>query len=248
MRTSAKQNSNTKIQKIVKQLLASENVCDQRKGRDLQQLLQLSQGSWRSRFEVLGARTTTDRSLVILCRLQVVGLIWSGDKPVSNNTFICALGIPNNYPLSKPWVKFLGQIPWCCHVVHRDFVPDSKGLPANLQEYLRQGAGNCCYTRTSQWTPSVTLAIVIWQVSRLLTFSKVWGEAGSLNLAARDYALRTAKEGKIRLPLGEPLAYPHDKYPFDGEEVFLDETAQDSETEEDIEWVIQPEESIENGK
>lgn len=248
MTISVKQNSNSKIQKIVQQLLASENVCDQRKGRDLQQLLQLSHGLWRSRFEILGVRTTSDRSLVILCRLQVVGLIWSGDNPVKYNTFICAVGIPNNYPLSKPWIKFLGQIPWCCHVVHQDFVPDTKGLPANLQEYLRQGAGNCCYTRTSQWTPSLTLAVVIWQVSRLLTFSKVWGEAGSLNLAARDYALRSAKEGKIQLPLGEPLTYPHDEHPFDGEEAFLNGATQDGETGEDIEWDIQLEDSIASGK
>ncbi len=200
----------TGIEKIIERLLASENVCDNRKGNDLNELLILSHKRWRDMFHILRVGSTPEGALAVVCRLQATGLIWSGGQAVRHDSFHCVVGITNSYPLSMPSVQFLEPVPWCGHVVHKDFLPEVSTLSAQWHEYLRQGHGRCCYLRSSQWSPATgTLAIVLWQVSRLVTLSKEWAESVSLNPAARDYALRLIREDG-RLPLGESLPYPHD--------------------------------------
>lgn len=225
------------VQGIIDQLLRSENVCDERKGSDLKQLVQLMEGRWAGRFNILRTAGTLERSLLIVCRLGVSGLIWAGNRPIPNDDFVCTAAIPNYYPLSQPDVRFIGKIPWCCHVVHKDFLPNTTELPADLHEYLRQGDGNCCYMRSSQWSPSATLALVFWQVSRLLTFGKSQGEAGSLNPAARDHMLRLTRQGD-QLPLGDPLPYPYDDSMEDSQKISVEPACvNDDEADEDVEWI-----------
>jgi len=193
---------------VVERLIASSNVCDNRKGSDLNELLVLSRERWRNRCRVVQLGSTPEGGLAIVCQLQVAGLTWSDGQAVRRDAFRCTIGIANTYPMSMPDVRFLDPVPWCGHVVHRDSLPEASGLPPQLQDYLRQGHGRCCYLRSSQWTPAKgTLVIVLWQVSRLIAFGKGWAEAASLNPAARDHALRLARQPG-RLPLGKPLPCP----------------------------------------
>jgi len=218
-----------KLEEIVNQLLASENICDKRKGSDLLELLQLSRSLWQGRFDIVGiGGSAQERALVIVCAIQATGLIWADGGPKRHNKFICTLGIPHNYPLSKPNVRFLRDIPFCCHVVHREFVPEAKRLSSRLYEYLRNGEGCCCYIQSADWTPSLTLSIVLWQVSQLLTFAKSHGEAGSLNPAARDYMQRCIEN---KLPLGKSLPYPHDQVEI------LRPLHKKVKGKQDIEWI-----------
>jgi len=221
---------------IIERLTASENVCDNRRGADLQELLTLSRGPWRERFEILRFASMEEGALAVVCRLSVTGLVCRDGQPVRHGAFVCALGIPNSYPLAPPTVQFLGTIPWCGHVVHKDFLPEVSQLPPFLQEYLRQGHGRCCYVRSSQWRADVgTLAIALWQVSRLVSFDKTRGEVASLNPMARDYARRLAEDGGS-VPLGPPLPYPRVD---DLEQVGATAVAETPRTVEgdDVEWL-----------
>lgn len=231
-----------RMEEIIGQLMASENVCDTRKAVDLTQLLTLSRGRWRDRFGILRMGSTPEGGLAVVCGLEAAGLIWSGDAPVDHGSFICAVSIQNNYPLCVPGVQFLRPVPWCGHVVHKDFLPEASWLPAHLQGYLRQGHGRCCYVRSSQWgSDTGSLAIALWQVSRLVTLTKEHGESGSLNPTARDYALRLGEEGG-RLPLGPPLPYPHDDGAEAADTVVVAAAAAPDEDAADIEWIDRKEE------
>jgi hypothetical protein len=116
--------------------------------------------------------------------------------------------VPHSYPLSVPAVRFTGAVPHCPHIVHASFLSNTAGMPSELQQFLRLGHGYCCYIRAAQWSSDISycLALVIWQVSRILVLDKVFGEAVSLNASARDCALRLREEGKT--PLGLPLPHP----------------------------------------
>jgi len=222
---------------VVQRLLASANVCDQRKGRDLAQLLDLSRGPWAGRFQVLGFRPGPDRSLGVVCLMRANGLLRSGAQPEPLDTWFFVLAVPHSYPLAAPVARFIRAIPYCGHVVHPRFLPDLTRLPAELQEHLREGAGHVCWVRSGQWTAdaSNSLAVAVWHVSRLITFAKSHGEAGSVNPSARDYALREAEAG--RLPLGPPLPYPLEN----GAPGAADCTAATDEAgDDDVEWVGGP--------
>lgn len=201
---------------IAAQFLASPNLIDQRKGRDLEELAALGRGAWKDRFQVLRCGSGPERSLIVVAAVLARGLVWEGNRPRPHDAFVLALIVPHTYPLSPVEVRFLDggaagagvTVPFNPHVVHRDHPPDMTGLPPDLQAHLRDGHGACCYVRHSQWSAdaSNSLAAVVWQVSRVLT-GLVFGEAHSLNPSARDVMLRMGAEG--RLPLGPALPYPH---------------------------------------
>lgn len=224
---------NLEPDQIMRRLLQAENPCDQRKGRDLGILLRLLAERWRQQVCILGAYPGDDGSLGLVFCLQVKGLVWGNDIPVVRDTFEFVLGIPRNYPLILPSVQFVGLIPYNPHVVHPEFIPSTVGLPTELQVYARQGAGCCCFLRHTQWHTDLShnLALVLWQVSRILTLNKVFGEARSLNQAARDYVIHLQRED--RLPLGPPLPLPevstgsHPDWEIESEE----------ESEEDMIWL-----------
>jgi len=226
------------VEEIIDRCLASSDVCDQRKGGDLRHLAMQVQDRWRGRFAIKGFNASGDLSLTMLCRLQVAGLV-SRDRCICpHEQFRFALSIPHRYPLSLPGVRFVGEMPFCPHVVHRSFMPQMTGIPPELQEYLRLGEGYCCYLRSSQWSVdlSCNLALVVWQVSRLLTFDKLFGEMGSLNPSARDYALRLRDQGKT--PLGRSLPYPAERPSAAGRESAGGASVMDADESCDaIEWV-----------
>jgi hypothetical protein len=181
-------------EEVIERCLASSNACDQRKGGDLAHLV-----------------ASANLSLTAICRLHARGLVSLDRRICPQEQFRFALAIPHRYPLSLPVVKFVGDIPYSPHVVHRSFMPESAGIPPELQEYLRLGEGYCCYLRSSQWSIALSsnLAVIVWQISRLLTLDKLFGEMGSLNPSARDYAIRLQDEGQT--PLGPPLPYPSER-------------------------------------
>jgi hypothetical protein len=197
------------VQLIIDALGASANACDQRKSVDLGELLALGDGVWRGRFALTGFQQGPERSLVALCQLRTPGLVWSGNRAVEHDDFHFALCIPHRYPLAMPIVRFLPPIPYSPHVVLAAHLPEMTGLPASLQEYIRAGEGNCCFMLSSQWDARrSTLAMVVFQISRVVSFTKIHGEVSSLNHVARDTALRLQREG--RLPLGMCLPYPQE--------------------------------------
>ena len=59
-----------RMEEIIGQLMASENVCDNRKGVDLTQLLTLSRGRWRGRFGILRLGSTPEGGLAVVCALE----------------------------------------------------------------------------------------------------------------------------------------------------------------------------------
>jgi len=211
MKCRAKPESKLISEDVIRQLLASDSVCDLRKGNDLARLHTLSQGPWAGRFAFLGFGGNPDGSFTMLCRVHTTGLVWQGEA-LPHDVFTFAAVISRYYPLSLPRIKFADPVPYCPHVVHKEFLPPMAHVPTEFQEYVRKGGhGNCCYLRASQWSSdSAThnLAVVAWQVSRVLTLGKAFGEAQSLNPAARDHARRLAEDH--RLPLGDSLPYPHD--------------------------------------
>ena len=187
---------------------------------------------WANRFEILGFGGRPDGALSMLCRLRATGLIWQGE-PGPHDTFTFTVDIPRYYPLSPPGIRFVEPVPFCPHVVHEQFLPAMEHVPPEFQAYLRAGGhGNCCYLRSSQWSSDPAthdLAIVVWQLSRVVTLGKAVGEVQSLNPRARDHALRLAQAD--RLPLGKSLPYPSDH----GEETQTTPCA-DEFAEDDIAW------------
>jgi len=229
-----KKTQNVEPEQVINRLLNSKNPCDQRKGHDLGSVLGLSKACWHRQFCILGFCPGADGSLGVICCLQVRGLVWGNEIPVMRDTFEFVLGVPQNYPLILPTVQFVRLIPYNPHIVHPSFMPNTVGLPAELQEYARQGAGYCCFLRHTQWSMdlSCNLALVIWQVSRILSLNKVFGEAGSLNKAARDYVIQLQKTGG--LPLGPALPLPDGSV---GQNVSDSEVS--DEQQDDIIWLTE---------
>lgn len=190
---------------IVRQLQGSANAWDQRKGVDLTEILALSQNEWRDRVALRAFARGPRRTLLAIVNLAgTKSLVWEG-KPTQVDKFTFAMAIHNSYPQSMPFVKFMVPVPFNPHVVNLAFLPDdTAGIPAELQAYLRQGSGNMCFLRSEQWNPARdSLAVVIWQVSRILS-GRIRAEAASLNQAARDFLLR----GEPGFELGPPLPFP----------------------------------------
>jgi hypothetical protein len=105
-------------------------------------------------------------------------------------------------------------------------------------EAVRAGRdGACCYLRPDQWSPLTThdLAVVVWQVSRILSGTRLYGERGSLNHHACDHYQRLQEEG--RLPLGPALPLPWGNGACDGTRRVPGD-GEDGD-EEAIEWISQ---------
>lgn len=230
MTESTRENTNTMqpkptIRSIADALRSSQNVCDQRKGNCIRRVLDLQNGIWRDRFQTLACAEGEGRSLVLVCQLQVPGLVWQEGQPRPNEKWIVAAGLANNYPMAMPKVQFHQFLPFNPHVVSRSHVSDAAGMPPELQEFLRHGAdGACCYLKTEQWSANASLGLpfVFWQLSRLLVFENTHGERASLNPVARDWAIRHESE----LPLGKPLPWPSPQEP-----------APAMTESEDMEWI-----------
>lgn len=227
-----------RLDTVVGELGASPNLCDQRKARDIQALIQLSRGAWAGRFALLGALANADRMLILVTQLIARGLVWSG-RPQGHEQWTLALGMRHNYPLSLPAASFVQVVPYNPHVAHSAFVPEERGLPPELQQYiraLRMGQdGGCCFVRTAQWSPAVShdLALAVWQVSRLLTGAHFFGEQGALNRHATSHYLALAEQGL--LPLGPPLPPP--RTPEAGAITRLQAGIAAEGGDDDIEWV-----------
>jgi hypothetical protein len=228
--------------RVIDRLRESPNVSDQRKARDIGKLEKLAQGPWSGRLVLIGADCGRRWSLELVMQLDAASLVWRG-RPEPHHQWTLLLGVPHNYPMVQPDVQFVGNLPpYCSHVIHRQFLPDETGLPLELRQFVeavRAGRdGACCYLRADQWSPLTThdLAMVIWQVSRILTGARLFGERGSLNNHARDYYQRLQEEG--RLPLGPALPVPWDGA---GEAPGRPDVAVGSEGDEEaIEWISQP--------
>ena len=220
---------------VIRRLMESKNVCDQRKARDLRTLQDLSRGAWAGRLAVLGVLVRPESgSFVVIVRLHANGLVWRDEAPQPNAVWALALEVPTNYPMAMPGCAFIGEVPYNPHFTHKAFMPDPAGLPAPMQQFLRtlrdRGTdGVCCYARHSEWKPDLEhdLARVILQASRILTGAHLWGEHGSLNNHARDYYLRLGSEGK--LPLGPALSFgaASVSQEEDAEEIVLDGPAEE---------------------
>ncbi len=200
------------LRRAVDRLLESTNPSDLRKGRDLRQLSELSEGLWNGRFAPAALIGLSDERLGLLAMLKVAGLIWS-DGPQAHDAWTLLITLPRHYPLASATVQFVGHVPYNPHVVHRAFVPDRAGLPAELHSYVaavRSGQdGGCCFVRHTQWAADVTcdLSLLVWQVSRLLCGARIHGERSSLNDQARDHYLQLRDKGQV--PLGPALPFPH---------------------------------------
>ena len=181
------------VEELARRLLASANVCDRRKGRDLGGLLALSQGLWKGRVRIEGLASGPARSLVVISSLEGTrSLLWAGE-PRCHDRWRVALSILHDYPLSRPEAAFLKPLPFNPHVVHGAFAPSVAGLPPELQVYVRNASfGACCYLSSDQW-----------RISRLLA-GPVRAEDVSLNRTARDFLLRSGDT----LDLGPPLPCP----------------------------------------
>lgn len=201
------------IHQAAQRLIESENVCDQRKGRDLHRLSQLStSGPWSEWFAAdcvvpLGRQ----RTLTLLGRLRTASLVWAR-RPQPHDDWTLMIAMPPYYPLAMPQLRFVGQVPYNPHVLHRDHLPSEGDVPSELRRFvaqLREGYdGGCCFLDTTQWkaTPQFDLALVVWQTSLILTGARIHGERGALNNHARDHYLRLAEQGA--LPLGPALPAP----------------------------------------
>jgi hypothetical protein len=187
---------------------ASSDPCAQRIMFDINTLRALSEGQWRDRVRIAGFNFDPRGALLVRVELQAQGLRWSAGGPAAWDRWDLVLVVPPRYPLQMPGVVFIREVPFCPHVVHRDCPPPGR-LPPGLQDYLVRGHGHCCYMQSTDWSWDVAacnLAVVLWQVSRIVTLEKVHGEANGLNHVARDHATRLAAEG--RTPLGPALPLP----------------------------------------
>ena len=200
------------VHRVVERLCESPNVCDQRKSRDVGRLQALADGPWSDRVVLVGIDCGRQWSLDLVVQLDVAGLAWRG-RAEPHRPWTMLVAVPHNYPMAMPAVRFVGGVvPYCPHVIHREFLPDEARLPVELRQFVeavRAGRdGACCYLRGAQWSPLTThdLAMVVWQVGRILTGTRLFGEQGSLNNHARDHYQRLQDEG--RLPLGPGLPAP----------------------------------------
>ncbi|GIW89856.1 MAG: hypothetical protein KatS3mg109_0288 [Pirellulaceae bacterium] len=201
------------IRAVAERLLGSPNVCDQRKGRDLARLLALSDTAWHDRLALQAAVPLPDRcTLGLVANLTVTSLAWRSGQPVEHSSWKLLVAVEPYYPLAMPAVRFVDEVPYNPHVLHREHLPDEATLAPPLRLFIaavRQGYdGGCCYLESSHWqtTPEFDLAFVIWQVSRVLAGVGVRAEPGALNQHACDYFMHLADQK--RLPLGPPLPPP----------------------------------------
>jgi len=222
--------------KVARNFLDSPNPQQQRFGRDLSRLCGLTsrQGPWADRCHLLGLKGTEEGSVCLLVNLRVAGLVWDGNQPqLHTRGFVVALYVPAAYPHVKPSVRLLEPIAYSPHVLHPCSPLDEASVPAELFGFLeqirRQEMGWCCYIRSSIWTPAAEfdLALCLYLVSGIITGARVWGERASLNRSALNWFQRE----KARLPLGNPLPFPHEQM-LSGSDWAL----RHEEEEEAIEW------------
>jgi len=194
-------------------LLASPRPCDQRQGRDIRRLLDLSGTLWAGRVEPLCASPVEGRKYAVLMHLNTPGLVWQ-EQPVIHDRWTLVLVLTSNYPMAIAQARFAQVIPYCPHVCQRRFAPTEAECPPELREFitaLRQGAeGYCCYARQEQWSPDAAhdLALVVWQISRLLCGAAFHGELGTLNRHALACYIDLARQNKLPIGTAEtpPLA------------------------------------------
>ena len=199
------------LAQVVAALSRSQNVSDIRKARDLEVLDEVARTLWSGRCIVRGVGAGEQAALCLAVTLNdVAGLVLCGDQPVLQHRWDLLVYLPAHYPYARPDVRFeAGTVPFNPHVLHRDSIIDEETLPREMVQFLeamRRGQeGWMCYA--ASWSPLAThdLALLVWQVGRILG-GRVLGEKYSLNNSARDYYLRLAGEG--RLPLGPPLPLP----------------------------------------
>ena len=216
------------LKQAIAALAASSNVCDQAKAGNIDEMRSLLAGRWRDRVELLAVRSRPeDRSLVIVLRIHARGRAYDpAAGAVPADQFVVAIALPHNFPLVMPEVCFLGpDVPWSAHVVHRH-APVPSSLSPEERAFIRRGHGHCCFI--DHWRRDMTLAQVVWQLSRIIT-GKLHGERGNFNRAARDEAF----ENPERLPWGPALPYPEDPQGEPRDDAFGTNRDKD---EEAIEW------------
>jgi hypothetical protein len=199
------------LAQVVAALGPSKNVQDIRKARDLEVLGRVAGNLWKGRCIVRGVGAGEQGALAVALSLSgVAGLVLRGDQPEPNDVWDLLVYLRPQYPFARPEVRFeSGTVPFNPHVLHRDSIIDEESLPREMVHFLEAMRGGqeglTCYA--ADWPPLAThdLALLVWQVSRILG-GRVFGEKYSLNNAARDFYLRLAAEG--RLPLGPPLPLP----------------------------------------
>lgn len=189
-------------------LAGQPNVCDQRKGRDLKLLHEAAQGIWRGRLTDLQITGGQRQSWLLTGRLNIGGLVWA-EHPRIHDDWGIEIAIPRHYPLAQPEVRLESPVPYNPHVLHSEFLPDERELPAALRPYLEQiragSAGSICYLR--QWQADLThdLRLVVWQISRILCGACFHGEANSLNNHARDHYLQLKTQGGLPIAASLPM-------------------------------------------
>jgi hypothetical protein len=204
----ARTESTASVALLADKLSRQPNVCDQRKGRDLKLLHEASQGIWQEFLSDLRIAVGTRQSLLLTGRLKVGGLVWADQARIHNDWGI-EIMIPRHYPIAQPEVRMESPVPYNPHVLHNEFLPDERELPAELRPFLEEiragAAGRCCYL--GQWQADLThdLRLVVWQISRILSGACFHGEANSLNNHARDYYLRLKKQGGLPIAAALPV-------------------------------------------
>jgi hypothetical protein len=195
---------------VLGRLGEASSVWDRRKRRDIELLLEETRGSWAGRVTLAGAFAGPQNMLFLAVPLVVDGLAWTGSKPARNNQWLAIMGLPHDYPLFRPVVRFTGTVPYCPHVAHAAFPPDEAGLPPELRRYaelLRQGQdGGCCYCLAHEWTADTAhdLRLVLSQVARMVCGARFHGEGeGALNTHAAEHFVRHAEQ----FPLGPALPF-----------------------------------------
>ena len=168
-------NAVDRLESMGRQLTGGANVIDRRKGRDLQNLLELQKGPWRDRCVVTDIVAAPRRQLLLTVQLNVNGLAYC-DEPYPHGDWKLAVVVGQHYPLEMPNIRFLEPTPYNPHVLDTRFLPDEASLPPELRPYvedLRAGTGGCCFLESAQWTAALShdLAFVIWQASRILTLN-----------------------------------------------------------------------------
>jgi hypothetical protein len=81
----------------------------------------------------------------------------------------------------------------------------------------------------------------------MLVLAKTWGEVFSLNQAARDYTLSLAKKENGRLPLGDPLPYPHYNKLENEKNATVAMLEDAKNNNHGIEWLAPHQETVNNG-
>lgn len=196
------------VQQVRDVLAESSNPRDSREGTEID-LLEPCPDEWRGRFALRGG-TSARGGLGLLMDLVADGAIWTPNGPSPHRDWQMLIIFPDHYPISQASVLFVDPVPFQTNTCHRDCLPDAARLDPEYHEFVRRGHGSCCYMSRSDWSTDFTthnLALVVWQLSRLITYSTFRGEGrATLNSKAFDHAMRLRDQG--RLPLGPPLPFP----------------------------------------